>query len=134
MVIVLGGMTSPALLSPEEINRHMEAAKRAFDKVDASKSKAQVRPNQNALITPREIRTVEQWSNIDVLPGLTLSDAQWQEFEQAKLTFYVFEVARFEDDGHKGYYWKYENCFYLVSVLSFWHNCGLNRLDLVASK
>ena len=108
---------------------------REYDSEPLTKGqKSQLRVGMSSMITPNDISVPDAWVSISSRPGLTISDAQWQEFEQAKRAIYVFYIVAFEDESHKNSYWKTTNCLYFVGTTAFWHNCADNRLDLISSK
>jgi hypothetical protein len=133
-ILLIGGLTTTTELTADTIRNHLSAASAVFDKIDPKEGNRQLRVSAHTLITPRDVSTPNLWSNIDQRPGMAISDAQWQEFEQAKRSIYVFYIALFQDEGHETSYWKTINCVYWVGTTAFWHNCAGNRVDLVPSK
>src|ERR1700738_779273 len=130
-IILLAARATSTTLTPDVIKKHLVAASDALDSVDSSGQGSQLRTGLSGIITPREISSPDQWASIaspNPPPGITISDAQWQDFEQAKLAIYVFYIARYQDDGHKNSYWKTVNCVFFIGTTAFWHNCADNRI------
>jgi hypothetical protein len=103
--LLAGALTTVRELTPEAVKQHLDAATAALDKINSKDETNQLRIGNNP-INPHAISDPDQWGELGRMPGITLSDAQWQDFEQAKLAIYVFYVARYKDDGHKGSFWK----------------------------
>jgi hypothetical protein len=132
VITLVGGLTTLIPLTAEDIKSQINAASAVFEKLDASTG-AQLRAGLSALITPRAIAANDKWDGVGGVTGLTVSDAQWAEFEQGKRSIYVFYIERFEDDGHKKSYWKTTNCLFWTGTTAFWHNCADNRIDLITT-
>jgi hypothetical protein len=131
VAMIVGGLVSPSLLTSDALKRYLSQASDAFDHANPAASKAQLRVGVSSVITPRDIGGPDTWTNKNVT-GLTVSDSQWQDFEQAKLAIYVFYVLRFEDGSHRNSYWTTTNCAYWIGTTAFWHNCADNRVDLLS--
>ena len=65
------------------------------------------------------------------IPDFALSAADWNAVLQGQASLYVFYAMSYQDDAvkNKGY-WHGDFCTYFTYKQTFYHNCGLNHIEL----
>jgi hypothetical protein len=105
------GKTSSDALAPEIAKKEMD----------------DLRVKVNATIPPEENTVSPNHAAILSLPDLSVTDADLEAINQAKLVLNVFVVVTYEDEALDGRgYWVTEFCGYYILTLSYWHNCALS--------
>jgi hypothetical protein len=141
-ILMTGRIISPADITMELLNSEMSALMSALDEVEKrrpakSPMYPQIHPGSAAVITLEDVRA-DQWRKLletNVNRDLTfpVTDDQWKDFQQGKLSIFVLYAAKFEDEAHRGTsYWKVSHCMWFRGTVAFSHTCGENRADLVA--
>jgi hypothetical protein len=63
---------------------------------------------------------------------ISATDAQLQDFNNAKVFLYVFVLSHYEDETIQGHaYWETQACVYYVVTWAYFHACGPDTIEKI---
>jgi hypothetical protein len=123
----VAGRLASTPLSSEQIPPLMDKLRNRVIEFDATghHMNRTLIPNTNQLIWLSDVDKIDN-------DYILLTDQQIQDFNDGKLSVYLFLFGRYEDETITGTaYWQIEMCIQYVGTLSYWHNCGPQKMDKI---